>query len=151
MVQRVLRNTKPRPRFIEPMECQRVCKLPEGGNWVYEIKQDGYRAIVLVDGNSALIYSISGQDFTSQFPHIAFALRNLKHGNLALDGEIVALDENGRASFQELQTGVPAGNPSSITHSTSCITMAETCLAFPLPSESNVWIRSASISKGHCG
>ena len=103
MVQRVLRNTKPRPRFIEPMECRRASKLPEGGDWVYEIKQDGYRATVLVDGNSALIYSISGQDFTSQFPHIAFALRNLKHGNLALDGEIVALDENGRASFQELQ------------------------------------------------
>lgn len=103
MVQRVLRNTKPRPRFLEPMECQRVPKLPEGGDWVYEIKQDGYRAIVLVDGNSALMYSISGQDFTSQFRHIAFALRNLKQGNLVLDGEIVALDENGRASFQELQ------------------------------------------------
>src|SRR5262245_517988 len=61
MVQRVLRNTKPRPRFIEPMECRRASKLPEGGDWVYEIKQDGYRATVLVDGNSALIYSISGQ------------------------------------------------------------------------------------------
>jgi ATP-dependent DNA ligase len=40
MVQRVLRDPKPRPRFIEPMECKRVPKLPEGNDWLYEIKQD---------------------------------------------------------------------------------------------------------------
>jgi ATP-dependent DNA ligase len=41
-------------RFIEPTERGRVPKLPEGADWVYEIKQDGYRAIGLVNGNSAL-------------------------------------------------------------------------------------------------
>ena len=40
MIQRVLRHPKPQPRFIEPMECQRVAKLPEGEDWIYEIKQD---------------------------------------------------------------------------------------------------------------
>lgn len=103
MVQRVSLNPKPRPRFLEPMECKRVAKLPEGKDWVYEIKQDGYRVIGLVDGSSAMLYSISGQDFSSQFRHIVFALQTLGQGNLILDGEIVALDENGRASFQELQ------------------------------------------------
>jgi len=103
MVQRVNLHPKPRPRFIEPMECTRVATLPEGEDWVYEIKQDGYRAIGLIDGSSSMLYSMSGQDYSSEFRHIVFALKNLHQGNLVLDGEIVALDERGRASFQELQ------------------------------------------------
>ena len=103
MVQRVSLTPRPRPRFIEPMECKRVPKLPEGSDWVYEIKQDGYRAIALVDGNSAILYSMSGQDYSSQFRHIVFGLQRLRQGNLVLDGEVVALDEHGRASFQGLQ------------------------------------------------
>src|SRR5947207_11656334 len=102
MVQRVLRNPKPQPRFIEPMECQRVPKLPEGDDWVYEIKQDGYRVIAVVDGSTALLHSLSGMDYTREFPHIVFALKNLKR-RVILDGEIVALDEQGRANFQALQ------------------------------------------------
>jgi DNA polymerase LigD, ligase domain len=103
MVQRVNLHPKPRPRFIEPMECTHVTSLPEGENWVYEIKQDGYRAIGLVDGNSAMLYSMSGKDYSSEFRHITFALKSLRQGNLVLDGEIVALDAQGRANFQELQ------------------------------------------------
>jgi len=103
VVQRGIRNPKPRPRFIAPMECKRVPKLPEGDDWIYEIKQDGYRAIGLVDGNAALLYSMSGQDYSAEFRPVTFALKNLKQGNVVLDGEIVALDERGRASFQELQ------------------------------------------------
>src|SRR5206468_10299188 len=103
MVQRVSLNPKPQPRFIEPMECRRVAELPEGADWVYEIKQDGYRAIALIDGSSALLYSLSGQDYSSQFRHIVFALKTINQGNFVFDGEIVALDERGRASFQELQ------------------------------------------------
>jgi bifunctional non-homologous end joining protein LigD len=103
MVQRVSLNPKPQPRFIEPMECRRVAKLPEGEEWVYEIKQDGYRAVALIEGSSAMLYSMSGQDYSSQFRQIVFALQTLRQGNLVLDGEIVALDEHGRAKFQELQ------------------------------------------------
>jgi DNA ligase D-like protein (predicted ligase) len=103
MVQRVLRNSKAQPHFIEPMECKRVPKLPEGDDWLYEIKQDGYRVIGLVDGSTALLYSMSGLDYTRQFPHVSVALKNLKQRKFVLDGEIVALDEHGRASFQELQ------------------------------------------------
>jgi len=85
------------------MECTHVATLPEGEDWVYEIEQDGYRAIGLIDGSSAMLYSMSGQDYSSEFRHIVFALKNLHQGNLVLDGEIVELDERGRASFQELQ------------------------------------------------
>ena len=135
MVQRVNLNPKPRPRFIEPMECTRVATLPEGRDWVYEIKQDGYRAIGLVDGNSAMLYSMSGQDYSSDFRHIIFALRNLHRGNLVLDGEIVALDEQGRASFQELQIGEPPSARSSTTYSTCSIKTGTTCWSSALRKE----------------
>jgi bifunctional non-homologous end joining protein LigD len=103
MVQRGIRNPKPRARFIEPMECKRVPTLPDGDGWLYEIKQDGYRSIGLVAGSYSAIYSMSGQDYSREFPHIGFALKNLRQSSVVLDGEIVALDEMGRARFQELQ------------------------------------------------
>jgi DNA ligase D-like protein (predicted ligase) len=103
MVQRGNRNPKPRPRFIPPMECVPVPILPETGEWIYEIKQDGYRVIGIVDGGLSFLYSMSGLDYSTEFSHVAFALRELKQGDLVLDGEIVALDETGRARFQELQ------------------------------------------------
>lgn len=93
------------------MECKRVPQLPEGDDWAYEIKQDGYRAIALVDGNTALLYSMSAQDYSAEFRQITFALKNLKQGNLVLDGEIVALDQRGRASFQELQNHKTSRQP----------------------------------------
>src|SRR5437660_5543911 len=103
MVQRGERSPKPRPRFIEPMECKRVPALPEGDNWLYEIKQDGYRIISVIDGNASLLYSMSGLDYTSKYPHVAEALKWLKLRGAVFDGEVVALDESGRPSFQELQ------------------------------------------------
>jgi DNA ligase D-like protein (predicted ligase) len=103
VVQRVDPHPKARPRFIEPMECQRVAKLPEGERWVYEPKQDGYRVVAVIDGSAALLHSMSGLDYTRKYPHIAEALKWLKLRQAVFDGEVVALDELGRANFQELQ------------------------------------------------
>lgn len=82
--------------------CQRVPKLPEGDDWLYEIKQDGYRVIAAVAGGTVLLHSMKGLDYTREFPAIAFSLKNLNR-KLILEGEIVALNEQGRANFQELQ------------------------------------------------
>ncbi|HKR85633.1 MAG TPA: hypothetical protein VJS37_15850, partial [Terriglobales bacterium] len=103
MVQRVDPHPKPRPRFIEPMECQRVANLPEGERWVYEPKQDGYRVIAVIDGSTTVLHSMSGLNYTNKYPHIAEALKWLKLREAVFDGEVVALDESGKASFQELQ------------------------------------------------
>src|SRR5690349_4721051 len=67
LVQRVDPHPKPRARFIEPMECTRVTKLPQGKDWIYEIKQDGYRAIALVDRGTAMLHSMSGKDYSAEF------------------------------------------------------------------------------------
>jgi bifunctional non-homologous end joining protein LigD len=101
MVQYV--HQTPHPRFIAPMECLRMSKLPEGAQWIYEVKWDGYRIIAVKDGKHAAVYSRNGEDFSERFPSVVFALKELNVSRAIFDGEMVALDANGRASFQELQ------------------------------------------------
>src|ERR1700741_1234882 len=84
--------------FIEPMECALVSKLPEGSDWSYEVKLDGYRAIGVKTSRDAIIYSRNGKNFNNRYPHIAEALGNLPAGTV-VDGEIVALDDSGRPNF----------------------------------------------------
>lgn len=103
MAQRIASHEKPRPRFIAPMECKRVPKLPEGDNWVYEPKQDGYRIIAVIDGTTSQLFSMSGLNYTAKYPHVAEGLKWLKLKEAVFDGEVVALDPSGRPNFQELQ------------------------------------------------
>jgi ATP-dependent DNA ligase len=103
MVQYVRAPKTPQPRFVEPMECQRVSKLPEGDDWWYEIKHDGYRIVAVLSGADVVLHSFSGLDYTERFPAVAFALRQMRLSAAVFDGELVALDAQGRSNFQELQ------------------------------------------------
>src|SRR6266850_5291665 len=89
-------------RFIEPMYALAVQKLPNGPDWVYEVKFDGYRCLAGRDNNEVTLWSRRGNLFTKQFPQIARACEQLPADTL-LDGEIIALDQNGRISFNLLQ------------------------------------------------
>src|SRR5687767_12362949 len=89
-------------RFIEPMYAQLVQQLPEGSDWLYEVKFDGYRCLADRDAAGVTLWSRRGNDFTAQFPNIAKACEQLPPRTL-VDGEIVAIDENGRISFNLLQ------------------------------------------------
>jgi bifunctional non-homologous end joining protein LigD len=84
------------------MECQRVTKLPQGDDWLYNIKQDGYCVIAVVDGGTVLLHLIKGLDYTREFPQIVFSLKSLKRRAI-FDAEIVTMDEQVRADFQKLQ------------------------------------------------
>jgi DNA ligase D-like protein (predicted ligase) len=88
--------------FIEPMECLAVAKLPDGPAWVYEIKLDGYRALAINCEGKMSLYSRKRKSFHRQYVHIFDALRELPP-NTVVDGEIVALDDNGRPNFNLLQ------------------------------------------------
>src|ERR1043166_4667144 len=79
-----------------------VQHIPEGKEWLYEVKFDGYRSLVGRDNHGVTIWSRRANDFTAQFPKIAHACERLPVGTL-LDGEIVAIDQNGRISFNVLQ------------------------------------------------
>jgi len=90
------------PAFVEPMQCKAVRELPEGGDWTFEVKFDGYRCIALKTGGKATLYSRTEKKLNDRFPTLATALAELP-GDFAVDGEIVALDARGRPSFQLLQ------------------------------------------------
>jgi bifunctional non-homologous end joining protein LigD len=85
------------------MAAQVVAKLPEGPEWLYELKFDGYRALILKDGDSVSIISRNRKDLTRAYPSVVAAARKLKARQAVLDGEIVAHNSDGRPSFQALQ------------------------------------------------
>jgi bifunctional non-homologous end joining protein LigD len=91
------------PAFVTPMAALAVKKLPEGDDWLYELKWDGYRALLIKDGEDVQIRSRNDKDLTAMYPGVAAAGRRQTIKQIVLDGEIVALREDGRPSFQALQ------------------------------------------------
>ena len=88
-------------RFIEPMLLVRTEKLPEGSNILYEIKFDGYRAIAFKTGGKIHLRSRNDNDFAARYPSIAKALQSVPDETV-IDGEIVALDGEGKPSFSRM-------------------------------------------------
>jgi len=88
--------------FIESMECLPVTTLPEGKEWSYEIKLDGFRLEAVKKKSETSLYSRRGNLLNEKFPYIATALKALPDDTI-LDGEVVALDEQGRSDFNLLQ------------------------------------------------
>ena len=80
-----------------------VTTLPEGREWMYEVKLDGYRALLLKTGARVQIRSRNDKDLTASYPTVAASGLHLQADQAVLDGEIVAVDAGGRPSFQALQ------------------------------------------------
>jgi bifunctional non-homologous end joining protein LigD len=76
--------------------------LPQGDQWSYEVKWDGYRTLALKDGTKVKLLSRNLKDATARYPTVARAVRDLRAKTAILDGEIIAIDEHGRPSFQAL-------------------------------------------------
>jgi bifunctional non-homologous end joining protein LigD len=74
------------------------------GDWIYEIKFDGYRALALRGGSETRLLSRNQKDLGSKFPEVKYSIAALNIQDAVIDGEIVALDEKGRSSFQLLQS-----------------------------------------------
>jgi bifunctional non-homologous end joining protein LigD len=90
------------PKFMEPMLAKPVT-TPPAGDWSYELKFDGYRAIALKGGDQVRLLSRNEKDLGKKFSAVTQAVSELDCRDAVIDGEIVALDENGRPSFQLLQ------------------------------------------------
>jgi bifunctional non-homologous end joining protein LigD len=94
---------RPAPTFVTPMAAQTVKALPQGPDWLYEPKLDGYRALLFKDDTQVHLLSRNGKDLTPMYRGVAAAGLRLNAGQVVIDGEIVALAEDGRPSFQSLQ------------------------------------------------
>src|SRR6266436_5486339 len=89
--------------FIAPCLPTKAHTLPSGGLWLHEIKHAGFRIIARKDGERVRLYSRPGNDFTRRFPLIVEALVRLRSRSCIIDGEAVACDENGVASFDRIR------------------------------------------------
>jgi bifunctional non-homologous end joining protein LigD len=94
-------------RFIEPMLLQRSQSLPDGPGWSYEVKLDGYRALAIKTNRKVLLRSRNNKDFNAKYPGVVRALLRLPDETV-IDGEVVALDESARPSFNLLQNVGPS-------------------------------------------
>jgi bifunctional non-homologous end joining protein LigD len=93
------------PAFVPPQIPKPADRVPIGGGWVYELKYDGYRIIAAANRTEVRLYNRRGLDWTGRFDAIAAALGDLKLPGVLQDGEVCALDANGRSSFPALRTG----------------------------------------------
>ena len=90
-------------RFIEPMKAKLVEKPPATGDWIYELKFDGIRLIGVKRGEKVSLFSRNQNELAGRFPEVVEAIKTLPARECVIDGEVVALDEEGRSSFQLLQ------------------------------------------------
>ncbi|HHZ00684.1 MAG TPA: DNA ligase, partial [Tissierellia bacterium] len=82
-----------------------VKTIPDGDEWLYEMKYDGYRILAFIEGNGVRLMTRNGNDITNRFNTIGSSLIDLAKGRaMVLDGEIVVADESGRTDFQALQS-----------------------------------------------
>ncbi|AZO67679.1 RNA ligase family protein [Mesorhizobium sp. M6A.T.Cr.TU.016.01.1.1] len=89
--------------FIPPMKPKLVDSPPLGDGWTHEIKLDGYRTQIIIEGGEVRAYSSSGADWTKRYAGIVEAARELEVESAIIDGEAVVPDEKGRPDFHKMQ------------------------------------------------
>lgn len=107
------RARSPMPAFHPPMLATLVHQLPAGEDWLFEVKYDGYRCLVGLGKDGAVGWTRTGLDWSDKFRPVLDAMSAVPAAYALLDGEIVALDEQGRPSFSALQRALKSGGPLS--------------------------------------
>ncbi len=104
------------PEFIAPQLATLVTEPPRAGDWLYEVKHDGYRMLATFSGKNVRLYTRTGRDWTGKLAHLARALETLGLEDSLLDGEIVVPGPDGRSSFQALQNAFEHGGDAKIVY-----------------------------------
>jgi bifunctional non-homologous end joining protein LigD len=102
---------RPMPTAVHPMLATPVEKPFDNPEWLFEIKWDGYRAVSFFQDSKVRLVSRNQNNLTGEFPELHELSKSIKADNAVLDGEIVVLDDQGRASFSLMQqhTGIRKG------------------------------------------
>jgi bifunctional non-homologous end joining protein LigD len=101
---------------VTPMLATPVSSVPEGDEWLYEVKWDGMRVLLFLDGGSVRLVSRRGKDATRQFPELTALRQSFAAEQVVVDGEVAALDDQGRPSFALLQPRIMASDAGAIAH-----------------------------------
>jgi bifunctional non-homologous end joining protein LigD len=94
---------RPMPPTIHPMLAEAVDEPFDGAEWLFEIKWDGYRAVAFIKDGKLRLVSRNQNELTERFPELKDLPKFIQAKNAILDGEVVALDDEGRASFSLMQ------------------------------------------------
>ena len=136
-----LQNLPPaKPRFVEPMKAKLVEKPPGTGDWIYELKFDGIRLIAIKSLERVSLLSRNQNDLSARFPEIVEVIQNLPAEECVVDGEVVALDEEGRSSFQLLQAREMEGRKSPVYfYAFDCLELdGKSLVSLPLEARKNI-------------
>jgi bifunctional non-homologous end joining protein LigD len=106
----------PMPEFVSPQLATLEDKPPAGDEWLHELKFDGYRMLCHLKPGGVRFWSRNKKDWTHKFPHLGKAIKEFPASVAILDGEVVAVDSKGRASFQKLQQAMKTGDAGFIFH-----------------------------------
>lgn len=106
-----IRTGLPLPAFRPPQLATLQRDVPEDDTWLYELKYNGYRCQAAIGGLNVKLYNIAGEDYSQQFGHVIPAMSELTYGTLLLDGEICAIDEDGRTDAALLKRSLGGRGP----------------------------------------
>jgi len=106
------------PAAIHPMLATSIDEPFDGAEWLFEIKWDGYRAVAFIENGRVRLVSRNQNELTARYPELKDLPQSVKAKTAILDGEVVALDEEGRASFSLMQqrTGFRPGGRRAATN-----------------------------------
>ncbi len=98
------------PDFIPPQLATLVKEPPAGDEWLHELKFDGYRMLCHLNDGQVRFWSRNRKDWTHKFPTLGKAINALSLTSAIFDGEVVAIEADGRSSFQKLQQSIKTGD-----------------------------------------
>ena len=104
------------PEFIQPQLATLVSTVPEEAGWLHEFKFDGYRLLCRIDNRQVSLLTRNAQDWTSRFGVLRQAANQLSARRALIDGEIVAIDDDGAQNFQRLQNYLGDGGDTRLVY-----------------------------------
>lgn len=106
----------PMPKALTPMAASLGDRMPAGGNWLYEIKWDGVRALCFIEKGELSILSRTGNRCDRQYPELSVLPHHVRASTAIIDAEIAVLDDQGRPRFYLIQPRIHQTDPNSIAH-----------------------------------